>query len=349
MPKQNAAGDKQLTWSIDSLAGMIAEIQRPSGEIPWSRDGKTDPWDHVEAAMGLTVGGRWEQASRALEWLAGCQLDDGSWYSAYRNGIPEDKTRDANQTAYIAVGILHYYLVTKDRRLVERMWPVLRPAVDFALRLQAPGGEIYWAVSPDGKVDRMALLTGSSSVFMSLKCAIVLSRILGYPAEEWEQAAWRLGDAIRNKPHHFNMTKSRFSMDWFYPILSGAMTGYPAQQRIHKFWKKFIMEGQGVRCVSDQPWVTIAETSELCIALSAMGNPRLAEIVFTWVVDKRYDDGSYWCGFTCPDMVIWPEEKITWTNAVALMALDAMYRLTPASDLFSHEWWSRNGFLPWAE
>jgi hypothetical protein len=127
------------------------------------------------------------------------------------------------------------------------------------------------------------------------------------------------------------------------------MTGYPAQQRIHKFWKKFIMEGQGVRCVSDQPWVTIAETSELCIALSAMGNPRLAEIVFTWVVDKRYDDGSYWCGFTCPDMVIWPEEKITWTNAVALMALDAMYRLTPASDLFSHEWWSRNGFLPWAE
>jgi hypothetical protein len=335
-----------LALDIDTVAGRIVETQLVSGEIPWSPADKTDPWDHVEAAMGLTVGGHYGRAARAFDWLAGCQLDDGSWYSAYRNGVPEDQTRDANQASYIAVGLLHYYLVTRDRALLCRMWPVLKAAVDFAVRLQAPGGEIYWAVSPEGQVDRMALLTGSSSVFLSLKCAISISRILAHPMLAWEQAVQRLGEAIRNKPHHFNMTKSRFSMDWFYPVLSGAVTGYPAQQRIHKFWKKFIMEGQGVRCVSDQPWVTVAETSELCIALCAMGNPRLAEILFSWICDKRHEDGSYWCGFTCPDIVVWPEDKVSWTNAVVLMALDALYRLTPASDLFSHEWWGRNGFPP---
>ncbi|MDP4917320.1 MAG: prenyltransferase, partial [Haliea sp.] len=30
----------------------LLACQRPSGEIPWFEGGYTDPWDHVEAAMG---------------------------------------------------------------------------------------------------------------------------------------------------------------------------------------------------------------------------------------------------------------------------------------------------------
>jgi hypothetical protein len=37
--------------------------------------------------------------------------------------------------------------------------------------------------------------------------------------------------------------------------------------------------------------------------------------------------------------VIWPGEKISWTNAVVLMAADALYSLTPASKLFNHNAW----------
>ena len=129
-------------------------------------------------------------------------------------------------------------------------------------------------------------------------------------------------------------------MYWSYPILSGALTGNDAQKRIDKYWKKFMVEGLGVRCVSDEPWVTIAETSELVLALSAMGNKRLAHIVFSWIQDRCYEDGSYWCGFTFPNMVVWPEEKITWTNAVALMAADALYEITPSSQIFSHHFWN---------
>ena len=139
------------------------------------------------------------------------------------------------------------------------------------------------------------------------------------------------------------MTKSRFSMDWFYPILTGALTDGEAQRRIEKYWDRFVVKGHGVRCVSDQPWVTIAETSELVMALAAMGNTGLAHIVFSWIQDRRFEDGSYWAGYTYPDMVIWPEDKITWTNAGVLMVLDTLYGLTPAGRLFSHNYWKSPG------
>ena len=105
----------------------------------------------------------------------------------------------------------------------------------------------------------------------------------------------------------------------------------------------FVVEGQGVRCVSDEPWVTVAETCELCLALCAMGNRSLSEIVFSWICDKRHENGAYWCGFTYPNMEIWPEENTTWTNAAVLLAADALYRLTPGGKIFSHEYWSRIG------
>ena len=334
---------QNLSVDIEALTRLILDQQRASGEIPWCDGQKTDPWDHVESAIGLTIGGHYEAARRAYEWMRRTQLDDGSWYAAYRDGRPEDRTRDANLSTYIAVGIYHYLLVTGDRAFAEALWPTVRDAIEFALRLQTPEGPIHWAISPEGRVDAMALRTGSSSVFMSLKCALKLADLLDRPRPRWVAALGRLQDALCRKPHLFNMTKSRFSMDWFYPVLCGALHGDDARRRIDKYWKKFVVEGQGVRCVYDEPWVTIAETCELVLSLAAMGNEELARIVFSWISTKRFEDDTYWCGFTFPDMVIWPEDKISWTNAVVLMALDALYHLTPASRLFHHASWDDRG------
>jgi len=334
-----------LSINIDDICKVIVDNQLASGEIPWCQGQKTDPWDHVEAAMGLSIGGYLPQARRAFDWMIRNQNADGSWFSAYTQGVPADRTRDANMSTYIAVGVFHQYLITGDFDFLKRMWKTVAAAIDFGLRLQTSDGEVHWAISPDGRVDPMALLTGSSSIYMSLKCALAIARILGHHTPAWQTALRRLGDAIRNKPHLFNVTKSRFSMYWFYPILAGALTGRQAQARVDKYWKKYIIEARGVKCVHDEPWVTIAESSELTIALAAMGNLELAKIVFSWIVDRRFDDGSYWCGFTCPDIIVWPEDKITWTNAVALMAVDTIYQLTPAGQIFSHQFWEKLGVL----
>ena len=335
---------QELAVDIDAVCALILKTQKQNGEIPWSCGDKTDPWDHVEAAMGLSIGGYYEEAKRAFIWLKENQLEEGSWHAAYRNGLPEDMTRDTNMTSYIAVGLLHYFLITGDDRFLISMWETMNAAMTFALSLQTPEGEIYWAKSPEGVVDPIALLTGSSSIFMSLKCALVIAALLGHQKPLWKYSLIKLRDAIRHKPHLFNMTKSRFSMDWFYPVLCGAVTGEEAHRRIDKHWKKFIIKDHGVLCVSDQPWVTIAETSELCLALSAMGNNNLSGIVFNWIQNRTFEDNTYWCGYTHPDIIVWPEEKMAWTNAVVLMAADALYDLTPAGKLFNHKFWESGRF-----
>ncbi len=338
---------KQAEWAVDinAVTNLIAQTQLKSGEIPWSPNEKTDPWDHVEAAMGLSIGGHFDKAQKAFQWLANMQLDDGSWYSAFRNGIPDDLTRESNMSSYLAVGLLHYYFITGDADYLKSLWDPLCGGIDFALSLQTPNGEIYWAISPEKRIDKMALLTGCSSIFMSLKCALYIANILGYSRPGWQSALLKLGNAIKNKTYLFNMTKSRFSMDWFYPILSGCISEDMAHKRIETYWKKYIIRGQGVRCVSDEPWVTLAETSELALALAAIDNADLAAIVFNWISDRKFEDGTYWCGYTVPDIIVWPEEKITWSNAVVLMAADALYELTPASHLFSHRFWKSIPFI----
>ncbi len=325
--------------NCEETGAFIASLQRKNGEIPWSEGGKTDPWDHVESAMGLGVAGYLKEAERAYQWMAETQLFDGSWWAAYRDGVPEDRTRDSNFSSYIAVGVFHYYLLTRDVAFLKDMWPVLSAGVDYALNLQAPTGEIYWARNAEGVIDHMALLAGSSSVYMSIKCALAIASLLGKDRPDWRCAFEKLGSTIRTLPHRFNMIKSRYSMDWYYPVLCGAITGDDAGRRIDKSWGTFVEPGWGVRCVSDQPWATMAEPSELVLALAAVERYKEARLVFSYLDDKRYDDGTYWMGVTFPDAVIWPEEKTSWTAASVLLAGDALNHLTPASRLFNHNFW----------
>ncbi|MCG8684391.1 MAG: phenyltransferase domain-containing protein [Desulfobacterales bacterium] len=330
--------------NIGSVVRSIAGLQRENGDIPWHTDGKTDPWDLVESVMGLNIGGFHDQALAALDWLVRTQNSDGSWFSSYINGEPEDRTTETHMACYIAVGLFHQYLITRDKDLLSKYWSTMERGVEFALSLQARSGEIYWAKSPEGKTDPMSLLAGSSSIFMSLKCALAIAGLLDKDRPEWAEALSRLETSISENIHTYNVSKSRFSMYWFYPILSGALRGAKADARIDKYWNKYVIEDQGCRCVSDQPWVTMAETAELVLALHGMGRKQKAQIVFSWIHNRVFDDNTFWCGYTYPDMVIWPEEKISWTNAVVLMAADALYDLTPAARLFDHNAWDGHSF-----
>ncbi len=101
----------------------------------------------------------------------------------------------------------------------------MEKGINYAISLQTKTGEIYWAKSPEGKVDPMSLLSGASSIFMSLKCGLAVAGILGKRKVSWEISFDKLGKSIRENIHNYNVSKSRFSMYWFYPILSGALTG----------------------------------------------------------------------------------------------------------------------------
>ncbi|OGP89402.1 MAG: phenyltransferase domain-containing protein [Deltaproteobacteria bacterium RBG_19FT_COMBO_43_11] len=332
--------EEKSSLSPEKLGAFIASIQKESGEIPWSVGGKTDPWDHIESAMGLCVGGFYQEAKSAYRWLASTQLDDGSWWSETLNGKVINSTREANFSSYIAVGLFHYYLITLDLDFLEEMWPVIDRGIKYAIKLQAPEGEIYWAKKKSGEIDKMSLLTGSSSVYMSIKCALAITGLLKKRRSGWRKAHTFLGEAIKYKPDLFNMIKSRYSMDWYYPVLCGAIAGEEAKKRIDKSWEKFVVPEWGVRCVSDRPWITMAETAELVLALAAIEDFSRARAIFSWLSDKRFPDDSYWMGVTFPDGIIWPEEKTSWTAAAVMLAWDALNEITPAGKLFNHKFWN---------
>lgn len=316
----------------------ILQTQLPNGCIPWFTGGKADPWDHIEAAMGLTIGGELAAARRAYQWLAQEQLEDGSWWANYLGDEAVDKDhRETNFIAYIATGIWHYYLVTEDANVLREFFPSVKKAMEFVLRYQAPTGEIYWAVAEDGSAKKDALVTASSSIYKSLECAILIAQTLGEESANWYKAYQQLGNTLRHHPECFDRTwepKTRFSMDWFYPILTGIVQGKSAQQRIESKWHSFVEPTIGCRCVSDEPWVTVAESCELTLALLAAGEHAKAVNLFSWLFQFMDADGGYWTGYNFRDDVIWPREKTTWTTGAILLAADALTEHTGAARLF---------------
>ncbi|MFI2367516.1 prenyltransferase [Streptomyces sp. NPDC018833] len=312
--------------AAETVAGILA-VQREDGAIPWFRGHHLDPWDHTEAAMALDAAGEHEAAARAYAWLARHQNDDGSWYAAYHDGdagAVTDRGRESNFCAYLAVGVWHHYLSTGDEAFLDRMWPVVFAAVEFVLGLQQQGGQIGWKRETDGTAVNDALLTGSSSIHHALRCALAIAEELEEPQPDWELAAGALAHAIRHHPERF-LDKDRYSMDWYYPVLGGAVTGAEAKARIDARWDDFVVPGLGVRCVLPNPWVTGGESCELALALWAMGESDRALEILQSVQHLRAEGGMYWTGFVFEgERAMWPEELTTWTAGSLLLAVAAL-------------------------
>jgi len=319
---------KDIQGFIQQQAGFIIENQLPSGAIPWYRGGITDPWDHVECAIGLALSGRFDEAARAYRWLRDVQNPDGSWWSGYLNDQPQDLTRDSNQSSYLAVGLWYHYLATGDVDFIGQMWPTLEKGMAFTLGLQQPTGEIYWAYDTDNVAYRVALLATSSCIWQSIGCGIKIAKILGLNKPEWGAASRRLGQAMNKHPELFQNSKDKkydYAMSWYYPVFTGIIKGRRAQERIQSQWADFIIDNWGCKCVVEAPWwVTVAETCELIMALIRIGEQAKAELLLDWIFRLQDSDGRFWTGMKIPEEKIWPPgQKPTWVAAAMIMVVTA--------------------------
>jgi len=326
-----------LTWAqVEESAAAIAAMQEPDGAIPWTVGEHTDVWNHVESAMALLVGGQVEAAERAYDWALSMQRADGSWPMKIVAGEIEDHSGETNMSAYLAVGVWHHWLIRRDEEFVRRMWPVVQRGLDWVVGLQLPFGGIAWSQEwADGepaKVNAEALLAGSSSIYQSLRAGVALADLLDDPQPEWELTGGRLGHALREHRDLF-LDKSEFSMDWYYPVLGGAVRGEAAQDLIASRWDTFVEPGLGIRCVSTNPWVTGAETCELVMALDAIGDRPRALQLLADMQHLRAERGKYWTGHVFPDDVNWPVEHTTYTAAAVILAVDALTHTTAGADI----------------
>lgn len=213
--------------------------------------------------------------------------------------------------------------------------------MDYVCGLQLPFGGIAWSQehAPDGtpgRVNAEALVAGSSSIHHSLLAGVALAELLGEPQPGWQDAAGRLRRALVARRDQF-LDKSRFSMDWYYPVLGGALNGQTGRDLIDSRWGEFVEPGYGIRCVVENRWLTGAETCELALALDALGERERAIRLIRDVGHLRHESGLYWTGYVLPEEVFWPDEQTTYTAAAVILAVDALSDTTPGAVVFREQ------------
>lgn len=333
---------------FEGAVARILELQRADGAIPWFDGGVVDPWNHTEAAMGLATVGHIQAAEHAYGFLADTQLADGSWWGQYGALVPIEggryvsgaeakRIRDTNFCAYPATGIWHHYLITEDRAFLARHFPMVERAIDWVLTWQSEHGEVRWSANDPATPENDALFAGNCSIYKSLESALRCAGALGKSNARWGAARERLGATIRDKPHRFDRTwgsKAHFAMDWYYPVLAGAVAGGDARERIEARFEEFVVQDIGCRCLSQVPWVTIAESAELALALARVGRVDDAAQLLSWQHRWRDEGGAYWMGHQYAEGLPWPAERPAWTAAAVILAADALTGATPAARLF---------------
>ena len=144
-----------------------------------------------------------------------------------------------------------------------------------------------------------------------------------------------LAYAIKNPKGLFDkkIDRSRFSMDWYYPIISGVLSDSEKDKYIKKIYKDFYIEGIGVKCVIEEPWVTVAETSEFIVSLVISNEIEEAKKILIEVMNISDLNDIPYMGWQYEENIFWPEEKPSWTAAALILAADSIYDFSSGSDI----------------
>ena len=318
-----------------NFAKYILSCQDSEGGIRWEPNSKLDPWDHIESAMGLDVLGFEAESKNAYNWLRAYQESDGSWLSLFHSS-EKNNLKETNFSSYIAVGMWHHFKNFNDKNFLDEFWPVLDAAIEFTLSAQSEHGDFSWAKDNKNWLDD-SLKTGCSSIYMSLLCYKKIAYAIDKRDRVSDTQINNLRDCLKNKPFRFDRnweSKERYSMDWYYPILSGAFSKSDSIELIRDKWNEFVVEGLGCKCVKEEPWVTAAESAELVLALTKIGLKNEAEKILQDTFNLIDDDGLLWTGYVFKDKKFWPIEKPSWTMGAAILAGNAINKFSPSSDFF---------------
>lgn len=337
--------------NLHAAADWIEGLQEESGALPWTERGIYDPWNHVESAMGLAAAGRLAPARRAFAHLFNTQDDDGGWMGDLGAAAPMDaqnkrlvpdgapRLKETNFAAWCAVGLWHLYLCSQDRSDLARFGPMTLAACRFALAHQSDHGEIAWRTRQGKETleDVDALYAANCAIYFALGCALNIAAKLDAGADDLREGRARLYEALTQKPERFDRTwepKTRYAMDWYYPVLCGVVEGEAAIVHLESRWVEFVAPREGCRCVVEEPWATAAETAELSIACARVGRTRAARGLLSPVAGLQDEDGGVWMGRQFALKIVWPEEKPGWTAAAAILAEEALRPRSPTAQLF---------------
>ena len=289
----------------------IISNQSSSGAIFWDEKGKCDPWDHCECLIALAIYEEWEHFWRGVNWFFTNLNEDGLIYAEFQNEKPSKLHYESHHAPYIIMPLIQASLIDKEQDykkiLTNEQLLKLENIFEVLDDFKDEDGYFYWAKDSNGYSDN-SLITASMSIFLSL-----VAKDKSFPkfnTEMWQEKFNRDG-----------VDRSRFSMDFYYPFLAGIKNN---KKEFLDLLDNYYVKGLGVKCVAEEPWVTIAESSECVISALIHDNENIAKQIFNDIQQFQNKDGIFPTGYQYNMEIFWPEENSTWTNAAVIIAAHAL-------------------------
>lgn len=296
---------------FEESKNWIITNQSSDGYISWDEKGKCDPWDHCECLIALSIYEEWDAFWLGVKWFFDNINDEGLIYAEFQKGKPSKEYFESHHAPYIILPLMQAALIDKKQDYHKILNQIqlnkLNKIFKGLKNFQDKDGFYYWAKNDDGYYDN-SLITATMSIYISIMAKEFLAPDL--KTNLWDRKFDRDG-----------VDRSRFSMDFYYPYLAGIKNN---KSEFLKSLEDFYVKGLGVKCVKEEPWVTVAESCECVIAALAHENIQIAEDIFNDIQQFQDSEGIFPTGYQYDLKIFWPEEKSTWTNAAVIIAAHAL-------------------------
>jgi hypothetical protein len=294
--------------ALSKAKDWIIHNQKEDGRIVWDEKGKCDPWDHCECLIALALYEEWDSFNLGVDWFFNNLNEDGLIHPEFKNITVTHKHFESHHAPYIILPLMQAVLMGRDDLITPNIKSKINIIFDQLDNFKDSDGYYSWAKDSNGLSDN-SLITASMSIFLSLKALNNSTNI------KFNQNLWY------SKFNRDGIDRSRFSMDFYYPYMCAIKND---KNTFYNDLKDFYVEGLGVKCVKEEPWVTIAESCECIIALLVLGDFETAEKIFNDILQFKNDDGIFPTGYQYKMEIFWPEENSTWTNAAVIIAAHAL-------------------------
>ena len=296
---------------FEESKNWIITNQSLDGYISWDEKGKCDPWDHCECLIALSIYKEWDAFWLGVQWFFDNINDEGLIYAEFQKGKPSKTHFESHHAPYIILPLIQASLIDKkqdyhkvlNQTQLDKLNKIFKALKNF----QDKDGFYYWAKNDDGYSDN-SLITATMSIYLSITAKESLAPNL--ITSLWDKKFDRDG-----------VDRSRFSMDFYYPYLAGIKNN---KSEFLKSLESFYVKGLGIKCVKEEPWVTVAESCECVIAALVHENIQIAEDIFNDIQQFQDSEGIFPTGYQYDLKIFWPEEKSTWTNAAVIIAAHAL-------------------------
>ena len=223
--------------------------------------------------MALDVGGRFAEAERAYEWLRGMQHADGCVARVLpRRRRSKEHTLDTNVTCYVANGVWHHYLVHRRHRRSSSELLADRSSARSTSRSTTSTRPARSSGTPTRRASTARARCSPARRASTRRCA-ARSRPPSGSATSGPTGSCRSARSPSRSRTGPSASSTRTAGRWTGTTRSSAACCAATRptRASRRSGTRSSSTGRGVRCVSDQPWVTAAETCELVMALDAIG------------------------------------------------------------------------------